>query len=84
MAALHASGRLGLHEAYVSESVTGQVFRGKLVAERQLGSVTAVVPRIAGSAWITGHNELVLDPEDPLAEGFLCDEYHALEPPVRR
>lgn len=83
MAALHSSGLLRLHEPYLSESITNQVFRGDLVAECRLGPLTAVVPRITGSAWITGYSELVIDPRDPLAEGFLCDEYHGRTGGVR-
>ena len=31
----------------------------------------AVVPEIEGSAWITGRSELLIAPDDPLAEGFI-------------
>ncbi|MCD7876416.1 MAG: proline racemase family protein [Cloacibacillus porcorum] len=29
------------------------------------------MPKVAGPAWITGFNKFVLDPSDPLPEGFL-------------
>ena len=32
--------------------------------------VAAVVPTIAGQAWITGFAQYVLDPSDPFPEGF--------------
>ena len=31
----------------------------------------AVVPEIEGSAWITGRSEILIAPDDPLAEGFI-------------
>jgi proline racemase len=71
VAVLHAKGQLGLHEPFVHESITGSMFRAEIVAETQVGSYPAVVPQITGSAWVTGHHQFVLDPGDPLREGFL-------------
>lgn len=31
----------------------------------------AVVPRVSGTAYIVGRNELLIDPGDPLGMGFL-------------
>ncbi|ALP35903.1 proline racemase [Paenibacillus sp. IHB B 3084] len=71
VAVLHAKGKLGLHESFVHESITGSMFRAEIVGETQVGSYPAVIPQITGSAWVTGHHQFVLDPEDPLREGFL-------------
>jgi len=71
LAMLHARGRLALNEPYVSESIIGSTFRARLVAETPVGPIPAVVPEIAGRAWVTGRNTLVVHQQDPFAEGFL-------------
>ena len=37
---------------------------------RRSATHDAVVPAITGRAWITGYHQLVLDPTDPLGDGF--------------
>ena len=70
MAALHARGALALGEAFVSESVIGTRFTGRLVEETRVGSFPAVVPEITGRAWVTGMGQYLLDAEDPFPAGF--------------
>jgi len=71
MAELHAKGKLKLNEEFVNESIAGTIFRGKLIEETRVGRFEAVVPEITGNAYITGFNQLVVDPDDPLKHGFL-------------
>lgn len=71
MAALWSAGKLALHDPFVNESLVGTRFTGRLVATTAMGSYHAVVPEVTGSAAITGFHTFVLDPEDPLPEGFL-------------
>jgi proline racemase len=70
MADLHARGLLKLGESFVHESIVGTLFHGELLAETQVGEFRAVVPRIAGSAYITGLNLWTIDPHDPMKYGF--------------
>jgi proline racemase len=70
MAALHAKGQLELNADFVHEGILGTVFTGRLVAETTVGDRPAVVPTLAGSAWITGIAQYVVDPDDPFPEGF--------------
>ena len=70
MATLYAKGELGLNEEFVSESIVGSLFYGKLIAQTQIGSYPAVVPTIRGSAYITGFQQIVLDWRDPWPRGF--------------
>ena len=71
-AALHyAKGEIGLHEPFVVESILGTTFTGEVVAVTTFGPYPAVVPRVTGTAYVVGRNEMVIDPEDPLANGFL-------------
>lgn len=71
--AIHrARGELGIDEPIDVESIIGTRFTGRVVEEVTVGDgVRGVVPEVSGSAWITGVNELLIDPTDPLGEGFL-------------
>lgn len=71
MAQLHARGELPLDTDFVNESFIGTRFTGRLVAETTVGTLPAVVPTVAGRAWITGTAQYFLDPADPFPEGFL-------------
>ncbi|MCG0275277.1 MAG: proline racemase [Thermosediminibacteraceae bacterium] len=71
MATLYAKGKLALGQEFLYESIIGTIFKGRLVSETQVGPYKAVVPEITGSAYITGFNTFVIDPEDPVKYGFL-------------
>jgi proline racemase len=70
MATLHARGQLRLGEPFRHEGVLGTVFTGTLLEETAVGPCAAVVPQLAGTAWITGFAQYVVDPSDPFPEGF--------------
>jgi proline racemase len=53
------------------ESVIGSQFDARVEATTTVGPYDAVVPSIAGRAWITSFNQLMLDPTDPFQEGFV-------------
>jgi len=71
MATLFSKGELQLNETFIYESILGTLFEGKLLRETKVGGFDAVVPEITGNAFITGFNQLVIDPEDPLKHGFV-------------
>jgi proline racemase len=66
----HARGRLAPGAPLVVESLIGTRFAGRIVRTTTVGTIPAVVPEVEGSAFITGRAEFVLDPADPLREGF--------------
>jgi proline racemase len=66
----HARGDLGDGESMVVESIIGSRFSGRVVSETTMGGLPAVIPEIGGNAFITGRHEFVLDPADPLRDGF--------------
>ena len=71
-AALHyAKGEIGLYEPFVVESILGTTFSSEVVAATTFGPHAAVVPRVSGTAYVVGRNEWLIDPEDPLGNGFL-------------
>jgi trans-L-3-hydroxyproline dehydratase len=70
-AALHfAGGEIQKNEPFVVESILGTHFTGRIVRTTTYGPYAAVIPEISGSAHITGKNELLIDPTDPLKHGF--------------
>lgn len=71
MAARWAAGRLRVGQPFVNESLLGTRFTGRLTEETTVGPYPAVVPEVTGQAFLTGFHTFVVDPEDPLAEGFL-------------
>jgi proline racemase len=70
VAALHARGALPLRRPVRFEGVLGTCFVGEAVAAQERAGVLYVTPKVTGRAWITGFHQFVLDPEDPLPDGF--------------
>ncbi len=71
-AALHvARGELAIGDTLTVESVIGSRFEVTALRTTQFGPYAAVVPEVVGRAHITGRHEFCVDPEDPLAPGFL-------------
>jgi proline racemase len=70
MALMHHQGHLDLDKPFVYESILGTLFTGRLTGTAMVGSRPAVIPEITGSAFITGFNQYVIDPDDPLKYGF--------------
>ncbi len=70
LAALYARGQIGQDEDFLYESITGTIFRGRIIGTTKVGKYDAVVPEITGSSYITGFNHFVIDPDDPLKYGF--------------
>lgn len=67
----HARGELGLGERITIESILGTSFDVELTGTCEVGGLPGVIPRVTGSAHITGRHEFLISPEDPLAAGFL-------------
>ncbi|AFM40210.1 proline racemase [Desulfosporosinus acidiphilus SJ4] len=72
-------GRVALHyhrgemkkeDTLINYSIIDTPFAGKFVEETKIGDYPAVLTEVSGTAQITGFNHLVLDPKDPLPEGF--------------
>lgn len=74
------SGRMAIHkkrgeidfgETMLIESITDSVFKGSVVSEEDFGPFTAVIPQVEGTAYITGMQTFVIDPNDPMKNGFI-------------
>lgn len=71
MALLYGRGQMSPEEELDNGSIIGTRFRGSIDETVLVAGRKGIIPRITGSAWITGFSQLVLDPTDPLPEGFL-------------
>jgi len=71
IATLAAKGELKEGETFVYESILGTLFKGRIVGKATVADFDAIVPEITGSAFITGFNHFVIDPEDPFKHGFM-------------
>jgi trans-L-3-hydroxyproline dehydratase len=71
MAVLDEMGVLSSGDGtFVHESLIGTLFRGRVASRLRVGDYPAIVPEIAGSAWITGEHTFLIDADDPLRAGF--------------
>ena len=70
-ALLSARGELEAGQKIVIESILGTTFSVEGVDNVRIGEFDAIIPEVGGRAYITGHATLLLDPDDPLRDGFL-------------
>lgn len=68
-----AAGQIERGEEFIVESILGTTFSGKIIEEDTVGDTSAVLPKITGSAYLTGYSSFVVDPADPLKDGFLLE-----------
>jgi trans-L-3-hydroxyproline dehydratase len=64
-------GEIDVDQPIVVESIIGSCFTGRVTDTTQFGPHKAVIPEVAGRAFITGKHEFLIDPEDPLKNGFI-------------
>lgn len=70
--AIHvARGELELEQTLHIESILGTRFSGRAVRRTDFGPHEAIIPEVEGSAHITGRHEFLIDPDDPLRDGFI-------------
>lgn len=71
VAQLYKQGQLKVDDIFNHESaMTGTIFKARIVGTDKVGDYDAVVADVAGSAHITGMHTFVVDPRDPLRNGF--------------
>jgi proline racemase len=71
VAQLHARGQLPEGTTLVNESIVGSIFRGRVLSRARVGDFDAVIPEVAGNAFICGFANWILDSRDPQIYGFL-------------
>ncbi|WP_256761864.1 proline racemase family protein [Cohnella sp. WQ 127256] len=71
MAVLMRRGKLNIGEEVVYEGIAGSQTTGAAMVELTYGGYKAIIPRLTGNAFILGLMNFVVDPSDPLSDGFL-------------
>ncbi|MGO2860466.1 MAG: proline racemase family protein [Brevibacterium sp.] len=74
LALLHARGELRVGETFIHRSITGSEFTCEIDGLSSVGDYEAVIPAIAGRAWIYGYTQAVLDPSDPYPTGHVLSD----------
>jgi proline racemase len=71
MALHYARGEVAMDEPLTIESIIGSRFTGRVTEETVFGPHAAVIPEVEGTAHITGTHTFLIDPSDPLRDGFI-------------
>lgn len=74
MALLHARGDLAVGETFIHRSITGSRFTCAIDGLAEVGPHKAIIPALAGQAWISGLTQMGLDPSDPYQQGFTLSD----------
>ena len=77
LAVLHARGQLAVGEGFIHESIIGSRFDAGIARTTTVGNRPAIVPTIAGQAWITGVFQHGMDPSDPFGDGYTLPDLWA-------
>ncbi|MGG2066950.1 proline racemase family protein [Bacillus sp. S14(2024)] len=71
LATLVENGVLQEGGSFVHECITDGQFIGEVLSSTKVGEYEAIIPKVTGQAFITGFHQFVMDPRDPLKQGFL-------------
>lgn len=74
MALMHAEGQLAVGEAFTHLSILDTEFACRIEECTKVGAIDAIIPRVAGRAWLTGVSYYGSDPEDPFPHGYRLND----------
>jgi proline racemase len=74
LAVMHARDQIRPGETFVHESLIGSTFDSTIESLTTVGGREAVVPSVAGQAWITDMSQVGLDPSDPFPLGYTLSD----------
>lgn len=70
LAVMHAKGKVEIGQSLDMRSTINSRFEASILGTTTVGDRAAVLPRIAGRAWIYGMMQLGSDPSDPYPVGY--------------
>lgn len=70
LALLASRGDVSPGASMTTESITGTTFALEIAGATQVGSRSAVIPSLTGTAFVNGFLTIVADPRDDLRDGF--------------
>lgn len=71
VATLHERDLLNKGDIFVHESITRGIFKAEITSYAKVDNYHAVIPKIDGTANITGFHQFLIDSRDSMPEGFL-------------
>jgi proline racemase len=74
LATLSARGLVDIGSQMKSRSTIGGEFNVEMLGKTEVAGRPAVLPRVQGRAWVFGIQQLGVDPDDPLAAGFMLSD----------
>jgi proline racemase len=74
LATLAARGQVEPGDELISRSTIGGEFKVQLLGLTEVAGRAAVLPRVTGRAWLYGLQQLGVDPDDPLSQGFMLSD----------
>ena len=74
LAVLYARGEIAVGQRVRTRSIIGSEFQVELAGETEVAGRPAVLPRITGRAWLTGIQQIGVDPTDPFPLGFTLSD----------
>ncbi|MGR3908342.1 proline racemase family protein [Burkholderia sp. SR8] len=74
LAALAARGVVDVGSQLMSRSTIGSEFKVEMLGHAEVGNKAAVLTRVTGRAWIYSVEQVGVDPDDPLAAGFMLSD----------
>jgi proline racemase len=74
LAVMHARGEITPGETFIHESIIGTRFESSIDGLTEVGGIPAVIPSVAGQAWIAYMAQVGLDPTDPFPEGYTLSD----------
>jgi proline racemase len=74
LAVMHARKQIRPGEVFDHQSIIGTHFISEIVRTTRIGSKRAVVPTVAGRAWITSIGQYGYDPDDPFPHGYTLSD----------
>ena len=63
-----------INEEFISKSIIGSSFKASIEKEIQINNKNCIIPKITGSAFITGKQSLFIDKDDPFPEGYRLND----------
>ncbi len=72
LALLHHRDLITRDKTITIESIVGSRFQGKSIDTIHYHDYDAIIPMVAGNAYLTGLHQFYRDPNDPVREGFLA------------
>lgn len=73
LATLYSKGKISKDDVFTNKSILNTTFTGEVVDTFDFHGYQAIIPRITGSAHITGFNTFLFDARDPLNNGFTLE-----------